>query len=186
MSVPLNLARQPFRNERLPTLLLSAAALLLAAATVRHSVVAWGLMPGKARDLESRVAALEAEAASLGDEAASLRGLDAPPDTIKEWSAVKALVDRRAFSWTGLFAALEEGLPPGVRLVSVSPKAGATGTELDLVALGRHEEDALALLKTLKTRDEFESAFLNGWNETPDGINITCTVRYVPRAGERR
>ncbi|HUL77266.1 MAG TPA: hypothetical protein VL691_08385 [Vicinamibacteria bacterium] len=186
MSAPLNLSRRPFRNERLPTLLLSVAAILLVAATFRHGVVAWDLMPGKARDLESRVASLEAEAASLSAEATDLRRLDAPPEAVKEWLAVKALVDRRAFSWTGLFAALEKGLPPGVRLVSVSPKAGASGTEMDLVALGRREEDALALLQSLQSRDEFEGAFLNGMNETPDGINITCSVRYLPRTGERR
>jgi Tfp pilus assembly protein PilN len=186
---PLNLARQPFRNERVPTALLSLAVLLLAAITVRHAVVAWGLLPGKAGDLETGVLALEAEASRLGAEAAGLRGVEATTDSIKEWLAVKTLVDRRAFSWTGLFAALEESLPPGVKLVSVTPQEGAAGTELSLVAVGRDEADALALLQSLQSREDFEEAFLSGWNEGREGIDIACTVRYSPgraRAPEGR
>lgn len=182
----LNLARHPFRNERVPTALLSLAALLLTAATARHAVVAWGLLPGKAGDLETGVLALEAEATRLSAEAAELRGLVASPESVKEWLAVKALVDRRAFSWTGLFAALEEGLPAGVKLVSVAPQAGESGTELVLAAVGRDEADALALLQSLQSREEFEGAFLNGWNEGRDGVDIACTVRYSPRRAAAR
>ena len=182
MKATLNLSRRPFRNERLPTLLLSVAGLVLVAATFRHAVAAWDLLPGRSRDVLGQVAALEAEAARLSAESAQLRELGATPEEIGEWLAVKGLVDRRAFSWTGLFAALENGLPPGVRLVSVSPREGPGGTELTLSAVGRGLDDALALLKALKSRDEFEAAFLNGWDAKPEGTDISCTVRYVPKA----
>jgi Tfp pilus assembly protein PilN len=178
----LNLSRHPFRNERLPTLLLSVAGLVLVAVTVRHAAAAWDLLPGRSRDVLGQVVALETEAARLGAESAELQRLAATPDEVSEWLAVKGLVDRRAFSWTGLFAALEKGLPPGVRLVSVSPHEGPDGIELALAAVGRDRGDALALLKALKSRDEFEAAFLNGWDEKPEGMAISCTVRYVPRA----
>jgi hypothetical protein len=182
MKGTLNLSRRPFRNERLPTLLLSVAGLVLVAATFHHAVAAWGLLPGRSRDVLGQVAALEAEADRLGAESAELGRLGATQEQVSEWLAVKGLVDRRAFSWTGLFAALEKGLPPGVRLVSVSPREGPGGTELALSAVGRGGDDALALLKALKSRDEFEAAFLNGWEEKPEGTAITCTVRYVPKA----
>jgi len=96
---------------------------------------------------------------------------------------VKGLVDRRAFSWTGLFAALEQGLPPGVRLTSVSPQEGAGGTDLALRAAGRSTEDALALLQSLQSRDDFEGAFLNSFSETAEGVDISLTARYVPKPG---
>jgi len=95
---------------------------------------------------------------------------------------VKRLVDRRAFSWTGLFAALEQALPPGVRLVAVQPAGGASGTELSLNAVGRSSADALALLKALQSHGEFEGAFLNSWSEGHDGVDISCSVRYQPRS----
>ena len=62
MRPPLNLARQPFRNERLPTLLLGLGTLALLLATARHATVAWELLPGRARDVSRELASLEAEA----------------------------------------------------------------------------------------------------------------------------
>jgi Tfp pilus assembly protein PilN len=180
-TLPLNLAREPFRNERLPTLLLALGTLALVLVTVRQSLAAWQLLPGHAQDMEAEVQALEAEAASLSAQASALRDVSAPAATLKEWATVKQLVDRRAFSWTGLFAALEQALPPGVRLVSVQP-AGREGT-LSLTAVGRSSEDALSLLQSLQAHGDFEGAFLNGWSEGPKGVEISCSVRYEPRAG---
>ena len=65
VSAPLNLARRPFRNERLPTLVLAAACLALAVATVRHALVARDLAPGRARDVASEVVAMEKEIGTL-------------------------------------------------------------------------------------------------------------------------
>jgi Tfp pilus assembly protein PilN len=178
---PLNLARQPFRNERLPTLLVGLGTLALLVASARQAQVAWDVMPGRARDVEAELVSLEAEAARLHAESESLRELTAPPDTVREWAAVKGLVDRRAFSWTGLFAALEQALPPGVRLVSVSPSE--SGSVLSLVAVGRTNDDALALLQSLQSHGDFEGAFLNGWTEGSEGVDISCTVSYAPGGG---
>jgi Tfp pilus assembly protein PilN len=183
---PLNLSRQPFRNQRLPTLLLGLGTLVLLFATARHATVAWELMPGRARDVSTELAALEAEAQRLRAEAASLRELGASPEAIAEWATVKTLVDQRAFSWTGLFAALESVLPPGVRLLSVSPSNSASGTELSLSAQGRASEDALLLLQSLQGHADFEGAFLNGWREGREGVDISCTVNYRPGAGGKR
>jgi Tfp pilus assembly protein PilN len=155
VSAPLNLARRPFRNERLPTLVLAAACLALAAATARHALVARDLAPGRSRDVASEVVAIEKEIDTLRAESADLRQLAAPPDALKEWAAVKRLVDRRMFSWTGLFAALEQALPPGVKLVSISPVDQEGQTELALTAVGRGSEDALALMASLQAHEEF-------------------------------
>jgi Tfp pilus assembly protein PilN len=180
VSAPLNLARQPFRNERLPTIVVVAACFALAAATARHALLARDVARGRARDVASEVVAMEGEIGALRAESAELRRLAAPPDALDEWAAVKALVDRRAFSWTGLFAALEQALPPGVKLVSVSPTEEGGQTDLALVAVGRSDEDALALMAALQQHEEFDRAFLSNWREGREGFDITCTVRYVP------
>ena len=94
-------------------------------------MVAYELLPGRARDVEARAAdRSRPRPRGSSSESASLRSLAASNDALREWSAVKRLVDRRAFSWTGLFAALEQALPPGVRLVAVQPAGGASGAEL--------------------------------------------------------
>jgi hypothetical protein len=46
---------------------------------------------------------------------------------------------------------------------------------------GRRTEDALALLQSLQAHEGFEGAFLNGWTEGRDGIDISCTVGYAPK-----
>lgn len=182
MSAPLNLARQPFRNERLPTLLLGIGLLALLALSAFQARVSWELLPGRARDVSKSLESLEAEARALRGEAAALGSLNAPAQTLAEWAAVKTLVDRRAFSWTGLFAALEQALPPGVRLVSVQPQDTGSGAALALSAVGRSSEDALALLQALQGHGDFQGAFLNSWTDGRDGVDISCTVRYVPGA----
>jgi Tfp pilus assembly protein PilN len=182
---PLNLARRPFRNERLPTVALVLGCLGLVVVSGWHALVARDLAPGRSRDVASEVVKTEEEIRKLRSESAELRKVAAPPEKLKEWVAVKKLVDRRMFSWTGLFAALERAMPPGVRLVSVSPseERGQPGrTELRLTAVGRSNEDALALMASLQAHPEFEGAFLDGWNEGREGFDIACTVRYAPKA----
>jgi len=181
VSAPLNLARRPFRNERLPTLALAVGLATLAVVSVRHALLARDLLPGRARDVEGRVATLEREIGSLRAESAELQRLGAPPEALKEWAAIKRLVDRRTFSWTGLFGALEEALPPGVRLVSVAPRDREGQLELALVAVGRGDEDALALLQGLQAHRDFAGAFLERWDAGREGVDITCTVRYAPK-----
>ena len=182
MSPPLNLARRPFRNERLPTLALVAGCIGLVLGTGWHALVARDLAPGRSRDVASEVVKMEDEVGKLRSESAELRGVSAPPEKLKEWVAVKKLVDRRMFSWTGLFAALEEALPAGVRLVSVSPNEDRGRTELRLTAVGRSNEDPAALWAALQEHPDFEGAFLDSWNEGRDGFDINCTVRYLPKA----
>ncbi|HXY42096.1 MAG TPA: hypothetical protein VEQ10_20640 [Vicinamibacteria bacterium] len=188
MNAPLNLARQPLRNDRLPTVLLALACVLLGALTVRHALLAYDLRPGGVRDFQREAEGLERELLRLRTETATLRGAPLPADKLKEWLTVKALVDRRAFSWTGLLAALEAALPPGVRLVSVAPGSDEGPTFLRLSAIGQTAADPIALVKSLSASPQFEGAFLDTANPGPEGVLISCSVRYVggPPARGRR
>ncbi len=179
----LNLARQPFRNDRLPTLTLGFLLLLLAVFSVGHALVALELRPGGARDAEHELAAIRQEIAALRSESRELSRVSAERDAMEEWVALKTLVDRRTFSWTGLFAALEGALPPGVRLESVSPANARGSIVIRLAAVGRSIEDALALPTTLRAQGEFEDPFLEGYSESEKGVVIHCTVSYVGPRG---
>jgi Tfp pilus assembly protein PilN len=175
----LNLAKQPFRNDRLPTLTLALLLVLLAAFSVGHALAAFALRPGGAGDAARELTAIRQQIATLRAESRDLSGASARPETIEEWAAIKDLVDRRAFSWTGLFAALEQALPPGVRLESVSPASAQGPIVIRLEAVGRSVEDALALPTALQAQGEFEDPFLAGYSESDRGVAIHCSVRYV-------
>jgi Tfp pilus assembly protein PilN len=181
VSEALNLARRPFRNERLPTLLLAAGCAVLAAVTLHHGFVARDLLPGRAQDKEREAVALESELLSLREEVRKLRGAEsAPAPLVKEWAAVKELVDRRAFSWTGLLADLEEAVPPEIRLVSIAPRVERGQHTLALAAVGREVDDALALYAALSGHRHFRSVQLDGYSEADAGLEIRCHVGYAP------
>lgn len=181
MTGPLNLARRPFRNERLPTLGLWFATVGLLALSVQHVFVARSLRPGGPGNVEEEVAALEREIRRLSAVDARLKDVEASKEAQAEWRAVRQLVERRAFSWTGLLAALEKALPPGVRLVSLRPDSRSGVLTLTLAAVGRSVDDVLAIPKALRAQGEFDWASLEGYSETQNGVDANCTVRYLGR-----
>jgi Tfp pilus assembly protein PilN len=180
---PLNLARQPFRNERLPTLVLLLGCAVLLGLSVRHAVSARDLLPERTAGVDGELVALEQEVARLRTDAARLRTASASEQALREWAVIRDLVDRRAFSWSELLGHLEEVVPAGIRLISIAP--GGTGGEIEVAvgAVGEAVEDGLEFLRALQTGEEFEEPFLSSVSEGREGIDFAYTMIYV--AGSR-
>ena len=121
----------------------------LAALTVRHAFLVRALLPGRTSALHDEVTRLDAEATRLRAEQESLRGIAPDPKALARWLVVKDLVDRRAFSWTNLFARLEERIPDGARLVSITPKVTRGEIVLDVQAMVRSPEVGWQFVRTL-------------------------------------
>ena len=175
---PANLARRPFRNERLPNLLFAAAAVALVALTVRHAFVVRALLPGRTSALHDEVTRLEAEASRLRTEQGTLRGVAPDPKALARWLVVKDLVDRRAFSWTTLFARLEERLPDGARLVSITPTVQHGEILLDVQAVVRSPEVGWQFIRTLEEGGDFDDVFPLSESQ---GGEFHYRMRYRPR-----
>ncbi|HEV7501409.1 MAG TPA: hypothetical protein VGQ33_15450 [Vicinamibacteria bacterium] len=173
-----NLAGRPFRNERLPNLLTAAAAVVLVALTVRHGLLVRGLLPGRTSALHDEVARLEAESASLRSEQERLRGVNPDPKALARWLVVKDLVDRRAFSWTGLFARLENRIPEGARLVSITPTVHRGEILLDLLAVMRTPEVGWQFMRSLDEGGDFVDVFPLSEGENGD---FHYSMRFRPR-----
>jgi Tfp pilus assembly protein PilN len=181
---PLNFASQPFRNERLPALLFAAASVILMAATVYHAVVVRALLPARTSKLHREVAALESELDHLRAESRSLQAPSPDKQAIAEWNVLKDLVDRRTFSWTGLFARLEQVLPREVRLVSIAPDVKQGQVILAVIAVARPSQAGLGLVGLLEQRAEFEDVYPVNVTEKDDGAaEFNYTMRYLPGAG---
>jgi Tfp pilus assembly protein PilN len=177
---PLNLATRPFRNERLPTLVLWAALTVLLAASVKHGLVVTDLLSARSVALEHEVRALDAEAEALRGER---KGEKAPsPDAalVRQWALVSNLVDRRAFSWTDLLARLEEVLPSGVHLVSIAPTIQRGQVALDFNAVARTPEEALELVRALQARKDFADVFPTGLDKSKEGSELGISLRFIP------
>jgi Tfp pilus assembly protein PilN len=175
---PANLARLPFRNERLPNLLFALAAVALVALTVRHAFLVRALLPGRTSALHEEVTRLEAETVRLRAEQASLRGVAPEPKALARWLVVKELVDRRAFSWTNLFARLEERLPEGARLVSIAPTVHRGEIALDVQAVVRSPEVGWQFIRILEEGGDFADVFPLSEGQ---GGEFHYTMRYRPR-----
>jgi len=168
---PLNLATEPFRNERLPVLALAVAAFAVMVLTVQHALILRELLPERTSGTRREAAALDAESTRLRAEA---RG---PRTPRPEWGLIKDLVDRRAFSWTLLFAHLEAVLPDGVHLVTIGPRVRKGEVLIDVAAVARTPEDAREFVRRLEGREEFDDVYLL---EEGDRGEVRFTMKYRP------
>lgn len=176
---PANLARRPFVNERLPNQVFAVAAVVMLLLTVRHAFLVRALLPGRTSALHDEVTRLEVESQRLRSEQASLRGVAPEPKALARWVVVKELVDRRAFSWTGLFARLEERLPEDARLVSIAPTLRRGDIILDVLAVMRSPEVGWQLVRLLEEDGAFDEVFPLSEGEKGE---FHYTMRYRPRA----
>ncbi len=177
----LNFASQPFRNLAMPALLFGIVSALLVAVTIHHAFVLRGLMPARTSKLHQEVAGLEADLDRLRTEGRRLKA--PPPDkgVLAEWSVLKDLVDRRTFSWTGLFARLEGVLPRDIRLVSIAPGVEHGRVLLEIAAVARPARAGLGLVGLLEGRGEFEDVYPVSVNELDGGTaEFRYTMRYLP------
>ena len=87
-----------------------------------HVWVARDVLPDRTSSLIQALGEREAESARIRAEQASLRTLRPEAASVAEWKHVKDLVDQRMFSWSTLFAVLEETLPDGVRLEALASR----------------------------------------------------------------
>ena len=173
----LNLAERPFRNERLPATAFSAGFAMLVLVTIWHAVVIRDLLPARTSERHQEVAALEAEAARLQREERTLK-VEAPPAaTLAQWNLVKDLVDRRAFSWTALFARLEQVMPEGVRLTAVSPSVAKGQVLLDVDAVARSREAGWEFVRSLEAGGDFRGVY----PKDERGNEFSYTIQYRPQ-----
>ena len=180
---PLNLASQPFRNETLPAVLLVLGGVVLVGLTIQHGLTIRRLLPARTSAAHREAAALEQEAARLRAEARESRVARPAAPVIAQWTLLKELVDRRAFSWTGLFSVLEEVLPTGVRLMSITPKMDKSGVTLELTASAKSYEQGLELIAVLEERPEFADVLPRGRESDADGESrYGYEMRYLPQA----
>ena len=181
MRHPLNLASEPFRNERLPALALALATGLLLIVTLVHAVAIWRLLPGRTSARHQEVAALEAELLLLRKQAQEARPAKPEPAVLAQWALVRDLVDKRTFSWTELCSRLEEVLPPGVRLVAIAPTAKGGEISLELDAVARTAEEGIGFVRVLQERSEFDDVYPRSSDRREQGIGFRYAMRYKPQ-----
>lgn len=171
-----NLSTRPFYNERRVHL----AAAIAAVAVIGFSAWNIGSLIGlseKRSDLRAQVAADEQQAADLRARAATLeRGVDmvALAATAEEARRANAIIDGRTFSWTAFFNHLEETLPAGVMLSSVTPQLERGDIIVTMNVIARRSEDVDEFMERLEASGAFSG--MSPTNDTVDdgGLHLVA------------
>jgi Tfp pilus assembly protein PilN len=179
-----NLATRPFYNERAVHLALALVAMLVVVATIFNVTRVVQL---KQRDsgLSSQASRDEARAADLRSQAVRLRATIDPKQielVTNEARKANDLIDRRTFSWTGLFNRFETTLPEDVRITSVRPRVDTTkGTTLTITVVARTVEDVYQFMANLEKTGAFSNLLPRGDSFNDAGMLETIIeASYTP------
>lgn len=89
-------------------------------------------------------------------------------EAMKRSEFLNGLIEQRAFPWTKMFADLEQILPPGVRVINISPKMDKNGKVKVALAIGA-------------VNDEQESKFLSSMDSSAAFSDVTVTRETHPQ-----
>jgi type IV pilus assembly protein PilN len=158
----INLASKPYLDVRRTLARWSAPVLLLAlctAALVWLATASWI----EAREMNAKIGALTREVAALErrhDEAVALLRLSRNRSVVETSVFLNGLIARKSFSWTQAFMQLEKIMPPGLRVVSISPalEPQTNSVQVMLSVAGSSRESALELVRRLEQSPSYQNA----------------------------
>ncbi len=182
-----NLSTRPFYNVRAVRVMLLAFAVLILAASAFNAATIVRLTLAQ-RTLGAHAFESERGAARLRAEAAAIRAKINPKELDVVAGAAReanAIIDRRAFSWTDLFAQFEASLPGDVRITSVAPRQERDGRVAVTVGVeAKRVEDLDAFLEALERQGRFRNVLTLQEETNPRGfIDAVVEGAYLP--GER-
>jgi len=185
MKLRLNLSTAPRENRR-PFLaaatLIGVIGLIALAILSRVSYRSWQ----SSRDARANVAELEKQIRESSARQAQLTAYFRAPEVQKildRANFLNSLIGERSFPWTKIFAALEETLPAGVRVVSISPKLINGRAELSLTIGAASDEQKIHFLQAMEQSKSFSNVKITSEREATepnalDRILIELKVEY--------
>ena len=184
----LNLASHPFPAYRLlnVALALTLIVLVLVSAWQVYGFTHFSSLSNSIRAEEQKV---RVEDQAFAKQVAELEsGLDRPEAAAKlnEIGFLNRLIERKGLSWTGLFANLEDMVPPSVQLLSLSPTIGNNGAvSLRIQIQGRSIADVTRFIEALERSAVFERVAVSTEEKhdtaaTTD-VEVALTTDYYPQ-----
>jgi hypothetical protein len=169
IQVPINLATEPFRRDR-PALVATAGLGLLLAVFLGFEAKTIVSQRQQGKEIRVAINRLNAQLRGITAEQAKLNALLRRPENaeVMERSLfLNTLIDRKAISWTKLFADLEKVVPYNVRLVSVRlPEVDSDNRVLlDMVVGANDRPELVELVRHLEASPQFGEA--NVQSSTP-------------------
>lgn len=184
----INLSSRPFRNSALPWLV-SALMLVLSLIGAVFVLSAWRQVTVEANVVKDGINKLEPQIRRLDDEIKEIKESIAPEQR-QLLVAAHTLVARKRFSWSRLFADLENVLPRAVSVSHISVRdvyqdRDRTVAELEFAVLSRDYQAVLEMINSMNNSAIF-AAELRGQDLQRDKGNLTeytIQLRYSPGYG---
>jgi len=159
MKLRLNLSTAPRENKR-PFIV--AAAIIgtigtLALIILGHAaIISWRAN----RDIRNEIARWENDIRADQQKQAALEAHFQTPQAhqfLDRAAFLNSLIDQRSFPWTKIFMDLEETLPPGVRVVSISPRLSNGRAKVTLTVGASNDEGKIKFLEALEKSKVFSN-----------------------------
>src|SRR5271168_1699604 len=185
MKLRLNLATKPLENKR-PFLALTgtlaALGILLLLLLSHGAFKSWRAN----RDLRLEIAHREAEIQSYKQKQAALQDYfrSAQAQQVLDRAAfLNSLIGERSFPWTKIFMDLEQTLPPGVRVIKISPKLDNGRAMVELTVGAQSDEGKIKFLQALEKSKVFSDIEVKDDRHsdqlsTGDKITVQLTAWY--------
>ena len=189
MSAKLNLSSNPFRNRVLPW---TVTALVAVSSVVALLFIAQSTFQTNAKIVttERDVADLRKQTQTLNQEAKAIETA-LTPDQKRDLKYAHALVDRKRFSWSRLFADLEASLPGEIKVTrilvkGVNMEGDRPAADLDLVVASKAPSNVTQMIQDMESQGVFRAELVSqnpqrGKGEV--GSEYELNVHYVTRAG---
>jgi len=185
MRLQLNLATAPQENNRpflVGSLLAGTLGILIFLLLARAAYDSWRA----SRDLRADIARLESQIRTDRQHRQALATYfhGAAAQNILDRSAfLNSLIDERSFPWTKIFTDLEQTLPPGVRVVSISPKLVNGRAEVTLEVGADGDLSKIKFLEAIEKSSVFSGMVVKDEKRVdqagaPDKVVVNLTVWY--------
>lgn len=188
----LNLSTRPFPAYRLINIALACILVVLVVVSVWQGVgfIRYSKL---ARSIRTEEQDTRVEAEALGKRVAELESrLDRPESTAKlnEIGFLNHLILRKNFSWTRLFAIIEEMVPDNVHFTNLTPDVGTNGgITLHLGVRARSIADVKEFLERLEKSPVFENVIVTAEQKNDPAVatdvDITLSAVYYPQRDTR-
>lgn len=186
--VPINLASEPFRRDR-PMLVASVAVGVLLVILLALQVTSIVSKRRQSADIHVTIDRLNAQLKTINTEQAKLTGTLRQPENaeaLQRSMFLNQIIDRKAISWTKIFADLEKVLPYNVRVVSVRlPEVDSENQVLLDMQVGAKEVlPLIEVVKRLEASPQFGAATVQNQlppSQTDPFYRLHLTVSYAQK-----
>jgi Tfp pilus assembly protein PilN len=185
MKLSLNLSTTPIDNKR-P--FVAAATALAAVGALTFLLLAHAAYTSwrANRELRGEISHWETEVRTNRQRQAELETYFQTPqarEVLDRSAFLNSLIGQRSFPWTKIFMDLERTLPPGVRVIKISPKLVSGRALVELTIGAESDEGKIKFLQALEKSKEFSDLRVKSDHYTdqpgdPDRITLDLTAWY--------